>query len=133
LDRPFDAWRFANFTTAELAETTTSGSEANPDGDALTNLAERALGGNPKEPDLIIMPQAGLDGNRLSLTYHRVKAALADTSFLVEWADSPGTSWSSAGVSDEVLADDGTTQLVRASVLTGGAAQQFLRLRLVLQ
>ena len=51
-DKPFDAWRFANFTQSELAAPEISGETADPDGDHLANLLEYALALPPKSPTL---------------------------------------------------------------------------------
>lgn len=47
-DKPFDAWRFANFTSTELANPAASGATADPDGDQLSNLLEYGLNSPPK-------------------------------------------------------------------------------------
>ena len=49
-DKPLDAWRFANFSTAELANPVISGEHADPDGDTLPNLLEYAFDLPPKQP-----------------------------------------------------------------------------------
>lgn len=47
-DKPFDAWRFMNFSNFELSSPATSSETADPDGDDLANLLEYALALNPK-------------------------------------------------------------------------------------
>jgi hypothetical protein len=132
LDRPFDTWRFAHFTQAELENAEVSGANADPDEDGASNLVERAFCGDPKTPGTTAPPVAVVENGRLELTYARAKAALADTSFIGEWTDNIGTAWSTSGVTEEILEDDGTVQLVRTTVLTGGSNQRFLRLRLAI-
>jgi hypothetical protein len=46
-DKPFDAWRFANFSASELNDPSISGPNADPDHDQLPNLIEYALGLDP--------------------------------------------------------------------------------------
>lgn len=47
-DKPFDAWRFANFSTVELQNPSISGATADPDEDGLSNLLEYALNLPPR-------------------------------------------------------------------------------------
>jgi autotransporter-associated beta strand protein len=102
----------------------------NPDGDGLTNLMEFATAQNPN------LPGAGpwscvRNGTVLEFTYLRSKAAMSDsTTFTVEWSDTLAVnSWSAAGVTEQVLSDDGTVQTVKASVAGGVGTRRFLRLR----
>nr|MDP0503548.1 Calx-beta domain-containing protein [Verrucomicrobiota bacterium JB025] len=46
-DKPFDAWRFLHFTSADLSDPAISGESADPDSDQLANLLEYALGTDP--------------------------------------------------------------------------------------
>lgn len=48
LDKPFDHWRFSNFTSSELENSAISGETADPDGDQIPNLLEYGLGFSPK-------------------------------------------------------------------------------------
>jgi hypothetical protein len=48
LDKPFDHWRFSNFTNSELENSAISGETADPDGDQIPNLLEYGLGFSPK-------------------------------------------------------------------------------------
>jgi hypothetical protein len=60
-DKPFDAWRFAEFPS-DLADPSISGETADPDSDHLANLIEYALGLPPKSPNgspLVIEESAG--------------------------------------------------------------------------
>ncbi len=47
-DKPFDAWRFANFSNSELTNPAISAETADPDGDNLVNLLEYAFALPPK-------------------------------------------------------------------------------------
>ncbi len=51
-DKPFDAWRFANFSSLEIGNPAISAEIADPDGDQLANLIEYALILDPKVPNL---------------------------------------------------------------------------------
>ena len=48
--------------------------------------------------------------------------------FSVEWSDDL-SSWSTAGVSESILSDDGTIQLVQTAVSVGTRDHRFLHLK----
>jgi len=129
---PTQAWRTANFSTADLAdsskEATVWGDGADPDGDGVSNLLEFALHTDPNSSSAAQQPVGAIVGGQMTLTYSRSKAALAVLTFGVQSADTLSGSWANAGVTEQILSDDGTTQQVRASVPAGGS-QKFLRLR----
>jgi hypothetical protein len=70
------------------------------------------------------------NGAVLEFNYTRSLAALADAvPFTVEWRDDLASgAWSSVGVTEQILSDNGTVQTVKASV-AAGAAQRFVRLK----
>jgi hypothetical protein len=70
------------------------------------------------------------NGATLELTYTRSNAALADgVTFTVEWRDDLTSGvWSSAGVTEQILSDNGIVQSVRASV-AAGSGKRFLHLK----
>ena len=79
---PFDAWRVANFTAAQLDNANVSGLTADPDGDGIINFVEYALGTNPLVFNTTGQPYAGTDGQgRLTLTFFRARA---DVTYIVE-------------------------------------------------
>ncbi len=51
VDKPADEWRFNAFTTAELADPSISGDQADPDFDFIPNLLEYALNFDPKSSE----------------------------------------------------------------------------------
>jgi hypothetical protein len=62
--------------------------------------------------------------------YSRNKLAMAELTYTVEWNDVLSTTgWSSAGVTETILSDDGVTQQVRARVPTGGNDHRFIQLK----
>lgn len=132
-DKPYDAWRFARFTTEELADSAVSGESADPDSDGLSNLLEYALGAEPKTSDgTTHTPAAGLNASRLTLTYTRT-TAITDATYAVEWS-SDLQSWSTGASVTETLSttDNGngtTTVVVRAVTSLTTTSRQFLRLR----
>ena len=54
LDTPFNAWRFAHFTAAELADPNISGPNADPDGDSASNLQEFLAGTDPRDAGSVL-------------------------------------------------------------------------------
>jgi len=64
-------------------------------------------------------------------TYTRSVVALnAGATFTVEWSDTlPGTSWSTTGVTESILSDNGTVQQVKAQVPVGSLGRRFAHLK----
>lgn len=131
-DRPVDAWRFAQFTTAELADPFISGDLANPDDDSLVNLMEHALGLNPKLTDTDPLAPR-IEAGHLTLTYTRAKAAtdvelvLEQSSDLSSWQSAPGT-FEDVGCVDEGPVLRITTRL---AALVNAQDPAYVRLRVV--
>ncbi len=102
------------------------------DHDGASNFAEFSLGMDPSAPDVNIGPIAVLENGHLTLTYSRIKPPSAVV-YAIEVADditafrapNPGE------VTEEILADSGITQTVKAvdSVSTAGPPARFLRLK----
>ena len=101
------------------------------DQDGLNNLLEWACGSNPAastaQPLALALSICGIH-----FTYRRSVSALnAGVTFMVEWSDSlPGTNWSTAGVTEDVISSQGASELIKATLpaaLTGGP--RFVRLR----
>jgi hypothetical protein len=102
---------------------------ADYDYDGMENLMEFGTGGNP----LVSAPQPfslTKNGTTLEFIYPRLKCALEDLTFAVEWSDNMNAlSWSTAGVTESIPSDDGTTQLVKAGIPAGTSLRRFVRLR----
>ncbi len=63
--------------------------------------------------------------------YQRNKLAMADVQFQVEWSDTLSTNdWQSAGVTEEILSDNGSTQQVKATLPAGTTGRRFVRLKM---
>lgn len=102
-------------------------------GDGVSNLLKFASGQVPTQPGTLpgVMDLDAL--NNLTFTYPRAKAAVASgATFVVEWSETlaPG-SWSSTGVTEEVISDDVLIQQVRATIPAGTGAKRFVRLRVI--
>lgn len=82
---PYEEWKAAHFTPAELLNPTISGDFADPDGDGRVNLLEYALGSDPRIVDALAVnePTVSLVNGMVAITYARVLAA-ADVIYRVE-------------------------------------------------
>ena len=72
---------------------------------------------------------ADVPGANLTFTYTRLKSALSEVTYAVEWSDTL-SSWSTTGVTEQILSDDGTLQQVQASIPANGAPRRFVHLKL---
>lgn len=101
-----------------------------PDRDGVFNVLEFATGSNPTAATQA--PGALVDtGAALEFTYNRANVAIGECVFAVQWNDAlSSTGWSSAGVTEAILSDDGVTQVVKATVPRGSGARRFVRLHI---
>ena len=123
---PGQAWRQAHF--GDPADTGDAADTADPDGDGVVNLLERAFAGDPNAFDPTILPRAAdADAAPLSLLY-RKSTTVTDLVFEVQ--ESLDLSlWSEAGGADEVVETHADHQLIRHTRPVGADARVFLRLR----
>lgn len=122
-DKPFDAWRFANFSASELANPTISGPMADPDGDQLTNLVEYALNLDPKHanPSPII---ASEDEGHLAISAVKNPSA-SDITWQAEVSDDL-QNWSSA----DIITSSPSDFKARDPLLMESSNKRFIRLRI---
>jgi hypothetical protein len=118
-----DAWRYSNFSAAELLNPAMSGDLADPDGDGLGNLAEYAMGLNPRGASAVA--GAEINSGNLTLSYTRLKSA-TDVSLLAE-GSLDLVSWATT-VEELSRVDQGATERVTVRLITGGT-RGFLRVR----
>jgi glucose/arabinose dehydrogenase len=123
-DLPIDHWRYTNFD-ASANTPSIAGNTANPDGDGLTNLLEYALLTNPLQPNLAPINVA-IEGAFLTLTYTRRKSP-TDITYLAKWS-ADLISWSSNGVTQEIIVDGATTQTIKSKVNASPESTKFIRL-----
>jgi hypothetical protein len=97
------------------------------DGDGYDHFFEYAVGLDPSVPDRGATMLA-FDNAWLHFTYIR-PANVTDVTYQVEWADALGSTWSSAGVTQQILSDDGVNRIIRAVLPKGGSTQRFVRLK----
>lgn len=101
-----------------------------PDRDGVNNVLEFATGSNPTAATPA--PGTLVDaGAVVEFTYTRARVALGECTFAVQWNDAISSAgWSSAGVTEVVLSDDGVVQVVKATVPRGSGARRFARLHI---
>jgi hypothetical protein len=114
-------------TTADAGE---AAGGADPDADGLSNAAEFALELDPRKASAV-RAELNRSAGRLELAYYRGSAAQRDgTTVQAEWSDDL-VQWSRSGVEETQQSDDGTHQLVTASVDAGTGGRRYVRLRVV--
>jgi hypothetical protein len=123
-----ETWRFDNFGTT--ANTGNAAALADPNKDGESNLLEYATGQNPNvgmRAETSLM----LDGNTVGFIYARsIGAMTSGVIFTVEYSDTlTDSSWSSAGITEQILADDAILQSVKAACPKGSGGDRFIRLR----
>ncbi len=81
---PYQAWRAANFSAAELANSAISGDNADPDGDSFTNRQEYIAGTNPKDRNSYLhVAETTTSGSDFVLRFQ----AVGDKSYTVQGRD----------------------------------------------
>ena len=117
---PIEIWRQQNFGTTANTGTAADTFDANNDGEL--NLLEYATGQNPAAATLVTLA-AIRTASAVEVTYTRSKTALTGgVIFTVEWSDTLApNSWSTTGVTQSILTDNGTLQSVKATVPAGPA------------
>jgi len=122
-DKPFDAWRFANFTAPELGDPAVSAENADPDGDALPNFIEYALSLDPRAPSLSTITTSQSGG------YQTLTAAKNTDATDILWnADVTADliNWQSA----VTTTDSASTFIARDSILAANSAKRFIVLKI---
>jgi hypothetical protein len=130
-DPASDQWKSANFSASEIGNPAISSDNADPDGDGLSNLMERALGRDPRRADANAIADLQSEpagaGRRLILFYSK---SAADLRFEVQQLSSLGLgSWSHLGVSGE-LYDARRGLFYQYLTTTPDESAKFLRLQI---
>jgi len=128
----WDAWRLTHFSAAQLADPSVSGTTANPHGDGVANLLKYALNLSPLTASTAGLPTLGQTNGFLTLTYTRRKPPV-DLLYVVEATSDLAGEWSTNGISETILSDDGALQTVLAidGVSLNDATKRFMRLRVI--
>lgn len=124
---PISEWRTFQFG-AQAGNPAIAGDSADPDQDGLTNLVEYALGLEAHDPGRNKLPDVETSSGQCHLIYTRRTSAL-DVTTQVEWSTHLAT-WSTAGVTEQVLATNDGIETVKASVTPPpGEPKCFMRVR----
>lgn len=126
LESPFDEWRATYFNSSELLTATLSAPSADPDADGLSNLAEYALGLDPRTPS----PGGGLtvtnNGTDWIVTYSR-PTDRSELAYRLERSTNLAD-WSDAGLTPELVSRADGIDTWRATYPVAGASSCFFRL-----
>jgi subtilisin-like proprotein convertase family protein len=110
-----------------------SAATADPDKDGFANVIEYYLGLNPGIHDSAGVIITGKTPTSLSLTYRRPKGTTGLTPVVECSASLAAGSWSSNGISEQLLEDNPGDQLVKATLVISEAdPRKFIRLRVTL-
>ncbi len=125
---PDEAWRQTWFGD-DWNMPAIAGETADPDGDGVPNLLERAFGGNPNAAEADLSPVADPSAPLLSIVYRRALAATDLVITVQESSDLLSGGWAPAVGTEEVLSSDGGVQRVRFTAPMGDAVVKFLRVQ----
>jgi len=122
----FVSWQQSKFTAPELANPAISGPTAVFGLDGLSNLAKYALGLEPKTNLTSGLPATTVAGSEWVFTYNR-PANTTDVAYAVEISTNL-TSWTTAGVTHEIVSTNGVTETWRGRYPLASAPNAFFRL-----
>lgn len=123
---PIEVWRLTEFGTS--SNTGLQANTADMDGDGLSNLLEYVCATNPNaaNPNPVSIAPSG-NGYEVVFTLNHYAT---DATYRVEWSETLGNDWSTAGVGvPEVVTDDGVKQLIKVTIPAGSSGRMFARLR----
>ena len=123
----FASWRSARLSLGEIDDSPVGGPGGDADSDGKPNLLEYAMGTPPLVPDSPGIT-ATVTNSSISMTYPRLKNATDITVHAYRSANLQPNSWTTSGVTETLLSDDGTIQMWQASTAPG-AGPAFLRLQ----
>lgn len=125
---------FASWIAGQSVAPEDQGTEADPDGDGLSNLLEYALGGDPATANNEIAPLLGTEtvGESAYLSIAFTKNADAQGIDYVVEVSSDLVTWESTG-STTVVEEDATAAIIRDNVALTDSDRRFIRLRVVEQ
>jgi hypothetical protein len=137
----FSTWSSYFFNAAQLADNLISGTDADPDGDGMSNLLEYILGSLPNKPDAVAhAPEATIveDGGQSWLTVTMsVPESIGDAELTIEVSDDLNT-WSSSNADVEELLPaipngNGTeTRTFRDKIPYPDSERRFVRARVTI-
>ena len=128
-DTPINTWRIQKFA-GQANILSIAGDTANPSGDGINNLVKYALNLDPLSICSSGLPVVALQNGHMTLTYKRNNAA-TDLVYIVE-GSSDFVNWTSTGITEQILGDDGACQTVIATdpLPSNAPARRYLHLRI---
>jgi len=103
--------------------------DADPDTDGITNHLEYAYGLDPTTASRIPAPSFTIIGGNIELTYTRGSESVNDVWFGVPWTETlDGLDWNYGDTTEQVLSDNGTQQVIKATIPMGSNGRRFVRL-----
>jgi hypothetical protein len=123
----FTSWEAARLSLGEIDDPLLGGPTGDADSDGKPNLMEYALGTPPNQSDTVGASIAGL-GSTFTVTYPRFKAATDVTLHVFRSANLSPNSWTTNGVMETLLSDDGIIQMWQASA-AANHSPLYLRLQ----
>jgi hypothetical protein len=120
------SWRSAHFGT--IANAGDAADHADPDGDSVVNLLERAFAGDPKVRESDLLPYLDDNAARLTIVYRKAHAAPDLTVTVQESTDLAGP-WTNAAGSGTVLLNDSVVQRIIHHRPAGTEDKLFLRIK----
>jgi hypothetical protein len=124
----FENWRLDYFGTTDTAGDLAD--DADYDDDGYANLMEFGLATSPtvSNADPVLF---AIDLTKAQLTFPRNLNATNDYNFEMIWSDNLiSNNWSTMGVVENVLSDDGSVQQVESSLSMEGSTNRYFRLRM---
>lgn len=127
LDGIDDAWQNFHFGM----DNPNAAPNQDPESDGLNNLQEYLFRLHPNEESVLeVYPDRRVDGTLVYSYSRNAEAAAHGARFEAEWSDSMSPlSWRTAGVSEQILSDDGKVQWVEVNVDGSDATRRFVRVR----
>lgn len=122
---PIEVWRHTHFGT--ISNSSIAADTSDDDGDGIANLLEYATSMAPKAHDHLPI-SCSKPGPDIEFVYARNTQA-TDVTMTVEWSDTLGDDWSSAGITTSIISDTGTVQQIKALIPAGGA-RRFVHLKI---
>lgn len=123
---PGDEWRTLHFGTIDASGV--AADDADPDGDDVVNLLERAFGGDPNMAEGDLMPYLDKMISPLAVVYRRSSSA-TDLEYRVLESSDLSPLWNLAEGTSELVSDDGMVRWIRFVRPMGSDEVLFLRLQ----
>ena len=129
LGTPFSQWQTTYFS-GDAGDPLIAGPTADPSGDGVVNLLKYAFDLDPTQKSNAGLPTIGQNGGDLTLTFTK-KTSATDLTYEAQWSTNL-VDWFETNLTEEILDDLGTTQIIRFSVPQGADPERFMRLSVTL-